>query len=134
MDDSLENHVEDSVISNLIREAEEGNTEAAEGMGSMPCQNSVTDAGGDKIMSTAEQEFLQRVLSILRNAHEYLPNHWYESRHKLEFFDMITEAWEGLTGEEFASEEEEEDEDEDEDKDEDEDEEEEEGKIMKGEI
>jgi len=66
-------------------------------------------------MSTAEQEFLQRVLSILRNAHEYLPNHWYESRHKLEFFDMITEAWEGLTGEEFApEEEEEEDEEEDE--------------------
>ena len=115
MDDCLENHVEDSGTSNLIREAEQGNTEAAEGMGSMPCQNSVTDAGGDKIMSTAEQEFLQRVLSILRNAHEYLPNHWYESRHKLEFFDMITEAWEGLTGEEFApEEEEEEDEEEDE--------------------
>jgi len=57
-------------------------------------------------MSTAEQEFLQRVLSILRNAHEYLPNHPGDLREKLEYFDEIIWAWEGLTGEEFASEEE----------------------------
>jgi len=129
MYDSLENHVEDSGTSNLIREAEQA--EAAEGMGSMPCQNSVTDAGGDNIMSTAEQEFLEEVLRIMNRANYKL--HKYAGiRAKVEYFEDIREAWEDLTGKRFVTNDSEELGEEEEV--EEEEEEEEEEKIMKGEI
>jgi hypothetical protein len=106
MEGSLDMQAEDSETSNLIREGEQGEVETAEGMGTMPCQNTVADAttGGTSTMNTDEQVFLRNVLRILRFAHEYLPNKWNDSRHKLQFFNEITEAWEDLTGEEFAPE------------------------------
>ena len=61
-------------------------------------------------MTTAEQVFLGKVLSTLKNANECLPNHPGDLREKLEYIDEIIWAWEELTGEQFAAEEEEEEE------------------------
>ena len=102
MEGSLDMQAEDSGTSNLIREGKQGEVVTAEGMGTMPCQNTVTDAttGGTSTMTTAEQEFLERVMGIMDYARGHLSS--YPSiREQIEYWNEIVEAWEEFTEKSF---------------------------------